>query len=197
MRTRAKVGDRFGAIVARHKFTESGICVGFEWDVKCHSGKRIISAPGRASRPLLLWHEQFHNLIPTEGLNHIVDVVLNGGTQDTTWFIGLLAASPSPAAGWTATEIASNDFVNYDEANLQSWSGSAASSGASDNSGSPAVFTISTNGSSIGGGFLIGTNAKTTPAGTLLSAGAFTGGNKSADDGDTLTVTLTFTATSA
>jgi hypothetical protein len=142
----------------------------------------------------LKWATDYYNIVVNEGLNHILDVVLSGGTQDTSWFLGLLAASPSPLAAWTATELASNDFVAYDEATLQAFVDGGVASQSCSNSASPAVFTISTNGSSIGGAYLIGTNAKATPAGTVYSAGAFSGGNKAADDGDTLEVTATFSA---
>ena len=62
-----------------------------------------------------------------------------------------------------------------------------------DNVSNEAVFTIDTNGSTIGGVFLISTNAKAVPAGALYSAGAFNLGDKSADDDDTLTITAEFT----
>lgn len=142
----------------------------------------------------LKWEEQYQNIIVNEGLDHVLDVVLSGGTQDTSWFVGLLAASPSPLAAWTATEIGSNDFVSYDEATLQAFTDGGVSSQSVSNSASPATFTISADSSSIGGAYLIGTNAKATPAGTVYSAGAFTGGNKAADDNDSLEVTCTFTS---
>ncbi len=145
----------------------------------------------------LKWADSWQNLVVNEGLDHLLDVTLSGGSQDTSWFVGLLAASPSPLASWTATEIASNDFVAYDESTLQAWTDGGVSSQSVSNSGSPATFTCSTNGSSIGGAFLIGTNAKATPAGTLYAAGAFSGGNKSLDDGDTLDVTASFTMAAA
>lgn len=142
----------------------------------------------------LKWTEEYENLVVNEGLDDILDVYLSGGTQDTSWFVGLLAASPTPLAGWTATEVGAADFVAYDEATLQAFTDGGVSSQSLDNSASPATFTISTDSSSIGGAFLIGTNAKATPAGTVYSAGAFSGGNKAADDGDSLEVTCTFTS---
>lgn len=143
------------------------------------------------------WLDAWQNLVVNEGLNHLLDVTLSGGSQDTSWFVGLLAATPSPLAAWAAGDLAAVDFVAYDEATLQAWTDGGVSSQSVSNSGSPAAFTISTNGSSIGGAFLIGTNAKATPAGTLYAAGAFSGGNKAADDGDTLSVTSTFTMAAA
>lgn len=145
----------------------------------------------------LAWNDSYQNLITNEGLDHTLDVVLSGGTQDTSWFVGLLVASPTPLATWSTTQIDSNDFVAYDEATLQAFVDGGVSSQSVDNSGSPAAFSINANGSSIGGGYLIGTNAKGTAAGVVFSAGAFTGGNKAADDGDTLEVTITYTAADA
>lgn len=143
------------------------------------------------------WRTQWENLVVNEGLDHALDVVLSGGTQDTSWFVGLLAASPTPLATWGATEIGSNDFVNYDEPALQAFVDGGVISQSLNNSASTADFTIDTNSSTIGGAFLIGTNAKATPAGTVYAAGAFTGGNKSADDNDTLSVTSTFSSAAA
>lgn len=140
------------------------------------------------------WTEEYENLVVNEGLNDILDVYLSGGTQDTTWFVGLLAASPTPLAAWTATEVGAADFVAYSESTLQAFTDGGVSSQSVSNSASPATFSINTNSSSIGGAYLIGTNAKATPAGTVYSAGAFSGGNKAADSGDSLEVTCTFTS---
>lgn len=145
----------------------------------------------------LKWADSWQNLVVDEGLNHLLDVTLSGGSQDTSWFVGLLGSSPTALAAWTASDLAAVDFVNYDEASLQAWTDGGVSSQSVSNSASPATFTVSTNGSTIGGAFLIGTNAKATPAGTLYAAGAFSGGNKSLDDGDTLDVTATFTMAAA
>ncbi len=143
------------------------------------------------------WENEFDNLVVNEGLDYLLDGGLANGTQITAWFVGLLATAPSPLATWTATEIASNDFVDYSEANLQTWTPGAVSSQSVSNTASTADFSIDTNSSVIGGAYLISTNAKDTPAGTLYSAGAFTGGDKNADNGDTLQVTATFTEAAA
>jgi len=41
------------------------------------------------------------NIVPTVGLNHIIDVVLAGGTQAVTWYYGAFMSmwSPAPTAG--------------------------------------------------------------------------------------------------
>lgn len=146
---------------------------------------------------ILKWEGWFDNLVVNEGLDHVLDSVLVAGSQITAWYLGLLAASPTPLAGWTATEIAANDFVDYDEATLPAWTPGAVSGQSVSNTASKAEFAVNQDASSIGGAYLISTSAKAVPAGTVYSAGAFTGGNKSADDGDTLQVTATFTQAAA
>lgn len=150
--------------------------------------ERLLSGGGT------LWESGYENLVVNEGLNHILDVVLSGGTQDTSWFIGLLDADAAPAANWTATQVAGDDFVAYDETDLQAFTDGGVSGQSVSNSASPATFTCSTNSSVVGGAFLIGTNAKGTPAGTLYAAGTFTGGDKNLDDGDSLEVTASFSS---
>ena len=177
-----KAGDEQSARVIRRKGFSAGARIRGHWTCRC-------VRPDGTVR----WVEEWDNLVLNGGLDHLLDATLSGATQITTWYVGLLAASPSPAASWTATEIASNDFVDYDEATLQTWTDGGVSSQSVTNSASTADFTISTNSSSIGGAYLISTNAKAVPAGTAYAAGAFSGGNKAADDGDTLQVTATFT----
>jgi hypothetical protein len=142
------------------------------------------------------WRDAIENLVTNEGLNHLLDVTLSGATQDTTWFVGLISATPTVAAGNTlASHAGWTEVTAYDEANRVAWVDGGVASQTVSNSGSPAVFTISTNGTDVGGAFLAGVNTGT--SGTLYAAGAFTAGNKSLDDGDTLDVTFTATAAAA
>lgn len=139
------------------------------------------------------WEDKIENLVVNTGLDYLLDAGLSNGTQIGTWYVGLLAASPSPLATWTATQVGANDFTAYSETVLQTFTDGGVSSQSLDNSASKATFSINADSSSVGGAFLISTNAKGTPAGTVYSAGAFSGGNKAADDGDTLEVTYTAT----
>lgn len=145
----------------------------------------------------LRWRDLWHNIVVNEGRSHSLDVTLSGGTQDTTWFIGLLLATPTVLITWTSASLAAEDFVAYDEATLPAFVDGGVTVGSDiatvDNSASTADFSINADTSSIGGGFIITDATKATPAGTLYAAGAFTGGNKAADSGDTLQVTGTFT----
>ncbi len=130
------------------------------------------------------------NIIVNEGLIYFTGSALLGTAADSTWFVGLMAASPSVAgadtlavhAGWT-------EFTNYTETNRQAWTGVAVGGtpGHATNTASPAVFTIGGGGGTIGGAFLAGVNSGT--AGTLFAASAFASGNVVLPAGSTLTVT--------
>jgi hypothetical protein len=140
------------------------------------------------------WSAEIHNVVVDGGQDNLLDVTLNAGTQITVWYIGLTDGSPTVAetdtigshSGWS-------EVTAYDEANRQTCSFGSVSSQSVDNSASPATFTISTNSTTIGGAFLVSDNTKGGTSGTLYSVGAFTGGDKTADDGDTLEVTFTAT----
>lgn len=148
--------------------------------------ERLLSGGG------VRWRDEGPNLVVDEGLDHILDTQLSGGTQDTTWFVGLLASGPTPLVGWVAATMASEDFVDYGASNLIAFVDGGVTGQSVHNQASPAAFDIDTNSSTIGGGFLITDDAKATPAGTLFAAKAFTLGDKPADSGDTLNVDATF-----
>jgi len=160
---------------------------------------RVISAAKRRELEKLLtgggllWREVWENIVVNQGLNDLLDVTLSGATQDTTWFVGLTSATPTVAAGDTlASHAGWTEVTAYDETNRVAWVDAGSASQSITNSASPAVFTISANGTDVGGAFLAGVNTGT--GGRLYAAGAFTAGNKSLDDNDTLAVTATFTA---
>jgi len=135
------------------------------------------------------------NIVVNEGLDHLLDVGLSAATQITTWYLGLIDGTPTIAAGDTLGSHAGwAEVTAYDEANRVTWSDGGVSGQSVDNSASPATFTISTNGTTIGGAFLASDNTKGGTTGTLYAAGAFSAGDKTLDDGDTLDVTATFTA---
>ena len=142
----------------------------------------------------LKWIAEAENLVVNVGLQHILDTEFESGTPVTTWYIGLTATTPSPAAGDTMSSHAGwTEFANYDESVRQTWT-SARSSQTCSNTGNEAVFTVSADSSTIGGAFITSSDTKSGSAGTLMCAAAFSGGDKSADDDDTLTVTYSITA---
>ena len=141
----------------------------------------------------LKWQDTAHNLVVNEGLDHILDILLKGGTQTDPWYVGLTDGTPTPAAGdqlsgthagWTEVTAYTGDRKEFVDG--------AVSSQSVDNSASKASFAINSDSTTIGGAFLF--SAATGTTGTTLSVAAFTGGDKSADNGDTLEVQYTFSA---
>lgn len=144
------------------------------------------------------WEETVKNRVVNQGLDHLLDVALSGATQITTWYVGLLSATPTVAAGDTIGSHAGwTEIVAYDEATRPEWTDAGVSGQSVSNSASPATFTIDTNATGIGGAFLISDSEVGGAGGTLYAAAAFTLGNKTLDDNETLDVTCTFTMAAA
>lgn len=138
----------------------------------------------------LKWRDSFDNLVVNEGLQEAIDSTLLGGTQDSTWFLGLTTGTPVFAAGDTlASHAGWTEFTTY-TGTRQSWVGVRSGQTAT-NSASVAAFPI-TGTATVGGGFLCGVTSGT--AGVLFSGSAFSGGNRSVESGDTINLTYSVTA---
>ena len=154
-----------------------------------HYHIRCIGPDGRVK-----WEDEIRNIITNAGLDHALDVTLSGGTQITTWYIGLTDGTPTVAAGDTmASHAGWAEVTGYSESVRQTWSDGGVSSQSVSNSASTADFSINATVTA-GGAFLTSDSTKSGTTGTLLSVGAFSGGDKSLTSGDTLQVTATFTA---
>jgi len=141
------------------------------------------------------WRDVVENLVVNEGLDLYLDALTAAAE---TLAVGLTDGTPTIAAGDTmGSHTGWAEVTAYDEAARPTPTFAAASSQSRDNSGSTATFTISTNGTTIGGAFVSTDASKGGTGGTLLGAGAFSAGDKTADDGDTLDVTVTLTQAAA
>lgn len=128
------------------------------------------------------------NHVTNLGINYILD-----GNLSNTLYLILISGTPTTAvtdtmsshAGWT-------EVVAYDESVRQTWSKDAASSQSISNS-SAALITCSTNSTTFGGMGITSDSTKSGTSGTLVCVVAFTGGNKTLDDGETLSLTYTLT----
>jgi hypothetical protein len=182
MKAKVRPGVRFDAGTSRNAgYTERAAVRGL-WHVRC------IGADGHEK-----WEENYENLVVNTGLSYLLQAGLDNQTQITAWYVGLTSATPTIAAGDTmASHAGWTEFTAYDEAARQAWTGGTESGQSIDNSASVAVFTCSTNSSSVGGAFLASVDTKGGTTGTLYAAGAFSS-NKALDDGDVLNVTATFT----
>ena len=143
----------------------------------------------------ILWMDDFENLVVNAGLDDSLDKHLKGSAYTAAWYMGLADGTPTFAAGDTEAGHAGwVEVTAYDEAARATMTFGAVSGQSVDNSGAPEVFTISANDTVIGGAFLSTTATKGGTVDTLYGGGAFTAGDKTLDDNDTLTVTVTCTA---
>lgn len=173
--------DFAAGLKGRDGFNEGAVVHG-QWMIQCF-----------APDGTLKWEEPWENAVTDEGQDHLLNVTLAGGAQSTTWFIGLIdGASPTVAETDTLSSKAWTENQNYSEAARQTWSNGAVSGQSVDNSGSVASFSIDTDAQTIGGAFLADDSTKGGTTGILYAAGTFST-DKSADSGDTLEVTATFT----
>jgi hypothetical protein len=156
------------------------------WSVEC-------VAPNGA----LKWADLIEsNLVVDVGLNDILDKYFKGATYTAAHFVGLTSGTPTIAAGDTMSSHAGwTDQVPYSNATRPSFTPGTVASKSVDNSASKAVFNCNATGT-VGGAFLTTNSTKSGTTGTLVSAGAFTGGNKTVANGDTLNVQVTYTASS-
>lgn len=132
----------------------------------------------------------WENLVTTEGKNYLLSAGLDGGTQDTTWFVGLTDGTPTVAAGDTLASHAGWAEVSAYTGNRKAWTGGTAAAGSIDNVGNEAQFSINADSTTIGGAFLAAVDTGT--AGILYAVGAFSGGDLILNNGSTLDITATF-----
>jgi hypothetical protein len=141
------------------------------------------------------WREKNKNLVTTEGLNHVLSITLDAGTQITAWYVGLAGAGTKAAADTMSSHGGWAVIADYSESVRQTLTLGTASAGSIDNTASKAVFSI--NGTAtVAGAFITSSNTKSGTAGTLYGVVDFSSA-RSVISGDTLTVTVTLTAASA
>lgn len=139
------------------------------------------------------WRDQAKNLVVSEGLEHMLDCTIAGGTAVDPWYIGLLSSGPSIATGDKISTHSFTEFTDYSESTRVAFIDGRTGVSVS-NTDNLATFSIDADGSVIGGAFLASSENAGGSAGVLLCAAAFSGGDKSGDSGDKLEVTYTFTA---
>jgi hypothetical protein len=135
------------------------------------------------------WAEEFPNVVTTVGKNEVLDEALAGSGYTAAWYMGLIddtGYTTGPVAGDTmASHGGWAENQNYDETNRVTTAWSSAASGSKSLSAA-LDFSMNTNSDAVKGVFLCDNSTKGGTTGVLLSAGLFTGGDKSVDSGDTL-----------
>lgn len=146
------------------------------------------------------WADTIDNVVTTVGKNLALDTFLAGSGYTVTGpYMGLINTNASSAAAGD-TMASHAGWLEVGGTNAPTYSGtrktvawSSASSGSKATS-SAVSFSITGSGT-VGGCFIVfgsgAVNTLDSTAGTLYSAGAFTGGSKTVANGDTLNVTYT------
>ena len=196
--TNVGVGMSATSTAIRNKGTENTLGLFDTFQVECYD-----------KEGQLKWSDIVYNSVTHEGLDYALEAIFRDGTQYglTDWFVGLIDASPTPNFTDTGAALPAvmsvTEYSTYDETTRvplildTTLSGSGGTR--SNNNPSPAVFTINGTALDIGGCFICAgvgaaANVKESTATVLYGAGAFTGGNKVVDAGDTLNVTVTVSA---
>ncbi len=145
----------------------------------------------------LIDQEEIHNLIPTEGLDHILNIAMRNGTPVASWYVALFEGNYTPVAGLTAATFpsAATECTAYDEATRPLWNSAAASNGVITNSANKAVFTMNAT-KTVYGIVMTSANAKSATSGVLTSAVRFAA-SKNVAATDILNVTSSITLTSS
>lgn len=144
----------------------------------------------------LLWREEIHNLVTTQGLNDTLTKYFAGSAYTAAWYVGLInnaSFSALDAADVAAQIGGSNGWIEdtaySSPANRATLTLGSASAGSISNSGSPASFTMNASGT-LNGAFISSAASSTT--GILYSEASF-GATQPYVSGNVITVTATLT----
>lgn len=140
--------------------------------------------------------EVVHNIMPVQGMDHLLSVLLKGGAQTPNWYIGLFNTPYTPLAGDTAATFpgAAGEMSDYASATRPLFEGGTPSFGTIDNSAAVTEFEFTTE-DTIHGGFIASASAKGSTSGILLSAVRF-GTPKNVEPTSALRVTAGFSLVS-
>jgi hypothetical protein len=159
-----------------------------------HGAADSISASGvfkvicHAADGSVRWEDDLSNLVVTVGKNDLLNQYFRGSAYNATFFVGLKTAGSISAADTMASK-SWTEITAYSNATRPAFTAAVPSAGSTDNSASPASFSI--NGTAtVGGCFITTNNTKGGTTGTLFSATDFAS-SRSVLSGDTLTVTYT------
>lgn len=137
------------------------------------------------------WVDVFSNVVTDEGAREALDQLLAGSAFTAAWYMGLQNGSPPTVASTYAVPICT-EVTNYTQGTRPAPAWSAASSRSKATS-ADVVFSINAT-VTVDGVMLsdFATKGDVAQGGAVLySAGDFSGGSKSVDNGDTLNVSYT------
>ena len=135
--------------------------------------------------------QRTENLIPTEGLAHILNVALGTTPKPASYYLALFSAAAQPAANWTAASFAStaSEIVSmtegYSSPTRPAWTPTNTNTGSIDNMTSVAKVTMKTASSiSVQGAAMLTNSTRGGTTGALISASKYAA-PRVFQDGDT------------
>lgn len=145
----------------------------------------------------MLSSEIMKNLIPVEGLNHMMSVTVGNGSQVPVWYVSLFEGNYTPLPTNTAANFPglATECIAYSEGTRQTFVEGAIVNGATDNSASKAAFTMTAD-KMLYGCALQSVAAKGATTGTLLSAVRFSVA-KDAKIGDVIRISAPLSLTAS
>jgi hypothetical protein len=137
------------------------------------------------------------NLVPEEGISHILNVIFNSAAAQPNWYIGLFVGDYTPASTDTMASLIATaiETTAYSEATRPQFVSGAEAAGSVDNSASPALFSINAP-ITVYGGFICPSATKGSTSGPAISVVRFAS-PKVLDVGVTFRVTAGVAAASA
>ena len=140
--------------------------------------------------------ETIHNLMPIEGINHMLNVTLKGTTPVTAWNVGVYEGAYTPVASDVMSTFPSVavESTAYAGSTRGALSLGAVSAGAVNNFSATTDLAFNA-GKTIYGGFISSSSGRGSTSGVLLSAVRFAS-PKVLDDTSTLRVKASFTMVS-
>lgn len=189
MNVQVRFGDSVSATVLRSAKQATKVGIGSVHHVECWRDGR------------LAWVEENHNLVTTQGLNALLDIMFHASTQIATWYVAIIESNTAAAAGMTYATPTYTESTAYGEATRPAFVEAAAAAGVSTNTASPATFTINATktiyGTAlVGGGTAPDTKADAAGGGTLFCYSLFSAG-KAVVNTDVLKITISLTAADA
>ena len=134
------------------------------------------------------------NLIPTEGLAHILNVAMGSTAKPAGYFLALFSGAAAPAANWTAASFTAtaSEIVSltegYTNATRPAWTPANTSTGSIDNMASVATVTIATSSQlNVTGAAMLTNSSRGGTTGVLVSATKYAA-PRIFQDGDTYEV---------
>ena len=120
-----------------------------------------------------------HNLLPTEGLNALLNIGVGATAKVAGWYIALFSGAVAPAANWTAANFAANasEITSTTEGfagNRPAFTVAAAAGGIVNNAAARATFNIvCTSQLTVQGAAVLSSDVRGGTSGVLLSAARY------------------------